>query len=117
MLEVDFFVIGAGSGGVRAARMAAGYGAKVAIAEDLYVGGTCVNVGCIPKKLYAIAAHYSADFDDSRGFGWNIPSQNFVWEQLRNNKAKEIFRLNGIYENLLSQSGIQFFKSKALIRD
>jgi glutathione reductase (NADPH) len=117
MDDVDFFVIGAGSGGVRAARMAAGYGAKVAIAEDLYVGGTCVNVGCIPKKLYAIAAHYSADFEDSKGFGWDIRAQNFTWECLRNNKAKEILRLNGIYENLLFQSGVKFLKNKAVIRD
>ena len=117
MVEVDFFVIGAGSGGVRAARMAAGYGAKVAIAEDLYVGGTCVNVGCIPKKLYAFAAHYRADFADSKGFGWDLPAQDFDWDRLRTNKTQEILRLNGIYENLLAQSGIQFHKNKAVIRD
>src|SRR5688572_8608609 len=117
MAEVDFFVIGAGSGGVRAARMAAGYGAKVAIAEELYAGGTCVNVGCIPKKLYSMAAHYPADFADSRGFGWDIPAQTFDWNRLKGNKIKEILRLNGIYENLLAQSGVQFYKNKAVIRD
>jgi glutathione reductase (NADPH) len=117
MVEVDLFVIGAGSGGVRAARMAAGYGAKVAIAEELYAGGTCVNVGCIPKKLYAFAAHYRADFEDSKGFGWELPAQKFDWNLLRSNKTREILRLNGIYENLLAQSGVQFHKNKAVIRD
>lgn len=117
MEKVDFFVIGAGSGGVRAARMAAGYGAKVAIAEELYAGGTCVNVGCIPKKLYAMAAHYSADFADSAGFGWNIPSQNFDWSRLRNNKVNEILRLNGIYEKLLATSGVTLYRSRAVIRN
>jgi glutathione reductase (NADPH) len=117
MIEVDFFVIGAGSGGVRAARVAAGYGAKVAIAEELYPGGTCVNVGCIPKKLYSMAANYPADFADSRGFGWDVPSQNIDWNRLKGNKAKEILRLNGIYENLLANSGVEFCKNKAVIRD
>jgi glutathione reductase (NADPH) len=117
MAEVDLFVIGAGSGGVRAARMAAGYGAKVAIAEELYAGGTCVNVGCIPKKLYSMAAHYEADFADSRGFGWDISAQNFDWNRLKANKTKEILRLNGIYQNLLANSGVAFYKSKAVIRD
>jgi glutathione reductase (NADPH) len=116
MAEVDFFVIGAGSGGVRAARMAAAYGAKVAIAEELYAGGTCVNVGCIPKKLYSMAAHYPADFADSQGFGWDVPVQNFDWNRLKGNKIKEILRLNGIYENLLAQSGVEFYKNKAVIR-
>lgn len=117
MVEVDLFVIGAGSGGVRAARMAAGYGAKVAIAEEIYAGGTCVNVGCIPKKLYAFAAHYRADFEDSEGFGWELPAPKFDWHTLRSNKTKEILRLNGIYENLLAQSGVHFHKNKATIRD
>ncbi|MES2624573.1 MAG: glutathione-disulfide reductase [Pseudomonadota bacterium] len=117
MSEVDFFVIGAGSGGVRAARMAAGYGAKVAIAEDLYAGGTCVNVGCIPKKLYSIAAHFHSDFEDSRGFGWDVSEQNFDWDRLKNNKVREILRLNTIYENLLAQSGVQFYKHRAVIKD
>jgi glutathione reductase (NADPH) len=117
MTEVDFFVIGAGSGGVRAARMAASYGAKVAIAEDRYMGGTCVNVGCIPKKLYSIASHYHYDFQDSHGFGWDLPAAVFNWNRLRDNKQVEIQRLNGIYENLLINAGVQLLKARAFIRD
>jgi glutathione reductase (NADPH) len=117
MDQFDLFVIGAGSGGVRAARMAASYGAKVAIAEDRYMGGTCVNVGCVPKKLYSYAAHYRYDFIDSKGFGWNADIPEFNWEQLRDSKIIEISRLNGIYDELLDNSGVTVFNGKAIIKD
>ena len=109
MFDFDLFVIGAGSGGVRAARMAAGYGARVAIAEDRYMGGTCVNVGCVPKKLYTYASHYRYDWQDSRGFGWQAEIPEFRWETLRDNKINEIARLNGIYDNLLQGAGVDVF--------
>lgn len=115
MFDVDLFVIGAGSGGVRCARMAAGMGAKVAIAEDLYLGGTCVNVGCVPKKLYSYAAHYSADFADARGFGWDSGVPEFCWPQLRNNKTREISRLNGVYRQLLEKAGVLIHHGRATL--
>lgn len=115
MYDVDLFVIGAGSGGVRAARMAATFGARVAIAEDRYMGGTCVNVGCVPKKLYAYAAHYGSDFEDSRGFGWRSQRPPFDWATLRDNKKAEISRLNGIYENLLGGANCQVIEGRASI--
>src|SRR5688572_20851368 len=101
----DLFVIGAGSGGVRAARMAAQRGARVAVAESGPLGGTCVNVGCIPKKLYSIAAHFASDFEDAAGFGWSVPPARFDWDVLKANRAREITRLNGIYERLLVDAG------------
>lgn len=100
--DYDLFVIGAGSGGVRAARMAAGFGARVAVAEDRYMGGTCVNVGCVPKKLYVYASEYSKSFSDARNFGWNSNQPAFDWPTLRDNKKTEISRLNGIYDRLLA---------------
>lgn len=115
MQNFDLFVIGAGSGGVRAARMAANRGAKVAIAEVGKLGGTCVNVGCIPKKLYSYAAHYSADFVDSRGFGWDVEAPSFTWSKLRDNKREEITRLNGIYNNLLQNAGVTLLAGRAEI--
>ncbi|WP_423460790.1 glutathione-disulfide reductase [Ottowia sp. VDI28] len=105
MAEFDFdlFVIGGGSGGVRAARMAAQRGAKVGMAESGPMGGTCVNVGCIPKKLYSYAAYYHEAFEESRGFGWQLPgAPTLDWETLKANRAKEITRLNGIYEGLMT---------------
>ena len=99
--DYDLFVIGAGSGGVRAARMAAGFGAKVAIAEDRYMGGTCVNVGCVPKKLYVYASEFSKAFSDARNYGWDSNKPGFDWATLRDNKKTEISRLNAIYERLL----------------
>lgn len=113
MSEFDLFVIGAGSGGVRTARMAAGMGARVAIAEDRYMGGTCVNVGCVPKKLYAYAAHYASDFADSAGFGWQSGSPVFSWSTLRDNKQREIARLNGIYRQLLEKAGVEVLQGHA----
>ncbi len=82
--DYDLFVIGAGSGGVRAARIASSFGARVAITEDRYLGGTCVNVGCVPKKLLVYASHFSEDFENARGFGWQVGSTDFNWQQLIN---------------------------------
>lgn len=115
--DFDLFVIGGGSGGVRAARMAAQRGARVGLAETLGtdgLGGTCVNVGCIPKKLYSYAAHYNEAFDESQGFGWEIDSPpRFNWATLKANRAKEISRLNGVYGNLLRGSGVTVFDAFA----
>ena len=105
--DCDLFVIGAGSGGVRAARMAAQRGARVIVAEAAQLGGTCVNVGCIPKKLYSYAAHFADDFRDAAGFGWQVGTPRFDWVTLRRNRAAEILRLNGVYANLLSSAGVQ----------
>ena len=99
--DYDLFVIGVGSGGVRAARMSAQYGARVATAEEKYMGGTCVNVGCIPKKLFVYASHYHDDFSEAKGYGWLSHQPDFDWTTLLANKDKEILRLNGIYEGLL----------------
>jgi len=107
--DFDLFVIGGGSGGVRAARMAAQRGLRVALAEVLGtdgLGGTCVNVGCIPKKLYSYAAHYHEAFEEARGFGWHVGETRLDWATLKANRAKEISRLNGVYANLLSGSGV-----------
>jgi glutathione reductase (NADPH) len=109
----DLFVIGAGSGGVRAARMAAQRGARVAVAEPGALGGTCVNVGCIPKKLYSIAAHFASDIEDAAGFGWSIPQARFDWDVLKANRAREITRLNGIYERLLVDAGATLLRGRA----
>ena len=95
--EFDLFVIGAGSGGVRAARFAAGFGARVAVAESRYLGGTCVNVGCVPKKLMSYGAHFSEDFQAAKGYGWQLDSIRFDWQTLIENKDREVNRLNGIY--------------------
>jgi glutathione reductase (NADPH) len=113
----DLFVIGAGSGGVRAARMAAAqYGARVAVAEPAALGGTCVNVGCIPKKLYSFAAHYAEAFEESHGFGWSGTAPTLDWELLKANRAREITRLNGIYGGLLSGAGVTLMRGSATVR-
>lgn len=108
--DFDLFVIGGGSGGVRAARMAAQRGARVALAETLGtegLGGTCVNVGCIPKKLYSYAAHYHDAFAEAQGYGWTLDAQpRLDWDALKANRAREITRLNGVYDNLLRGSGV-----------
>ena len=111
--EFDLFVIGAGSGGVRAARFAAGFGAKVAVAESRYLGGTCVNVGCVPKKLLVYGAHFSEDFEQASGFGWSLGEAKFDWPTLIANKDREIHRLNGIYRNLLVNSGVTLLEGHA----
>ena len=119
MAEYDFdlFVIGAGSGGVRASRMAASFGARVAVAEELYLGGTCVNVGCVPKKLFAYAAHFAEDVKDARGYGWDLSANSFNWQQLVENKNTEITRLNGIYHNLLAGAGVTLVNGRARLLD
>jgi len=114
--DYDLFVIGAGSGGVRAARTAAATGARVAIAEDRYLGGTCVNVGCVPKKLYSYAAHYQDAFEESAGFGWQLSeAPRFEWATLRDNKIAEIKRLNGIYARLLDNAGVDLINGRARV--
>jgi len=130
--DFDLFVIGGGSGGVRAARMAAQRGAKVALAEaggvhgshgddgaltGAGLGGTCVNVGCIPKKLYSYAAHFAESFEESHGFGWEGAAPTLNWETLKTNRAKEINRLNGIYSQLLSGAGVTVILQRARIVD
>lgn len=115
--DYDLFVIGAGSGGVRAARMAAGFGARVAVAEDRYLGGTCVNVGCVPKKLLVYAAHFAGDFEDAAGYGWKAGPASFDWRRLIENKNAEIHRLNGIYERLLNNAGATLINGRAVITD
>jgi glutathione reductase (NADPH) len=115
--DYDLFVIGAGSAGVRAARMSAGYGTRVAIAEDRYLGGTCVNVGCVPKKLFVYASHYSEDFENAVGYGWTVDSARFDWRRLVENKNAEIRRLNGIYERLLTNAGVNLINDRASIVD
>ncbi|MFW3616051.1 glutathione-disulfide reductase [Billgrantia antri] len=116
--DYDLFVIGAGSGGVRAARTAAATGARVAVAEDRYLGGTCVNVGCVPKKLYSYAAHFHDAFQDARGFGWTLPEAPvFDWSTLRDNKVREIARLNEIYGRLLDNAGVCLINGRARVVD
>jgi glutathione reductase (NADPH) len=115
--DYDLFTIGAGSGGVRASRMSAAFGARVAVAEERYLGGTCVNVGCIPKKLLVYAAHYGEDFSDAAGFGWTVSEPRFDWAKLIANKNKEISRLNGVYGKILDDSGVEIFDGHAEIED
>ena len=113
--DFDLYVIGAGSGGVRAARFAAGFGAKVGVAESRYLGGTCVNVGCVPKKLLVYGAHFAEDFEQAAGFGWSLDEAQFDWATLIANKDREINRLNGIYRNLLVNSGVTLHEGHARI--
>ncbi len=115
--DFDFFTIGAGSGGVRASRMAAGYGARVAVAEKQRLGGTCVNVGCIPKKLLVYASHYAEDFRDAAGYGWTVGIRDFSWPTLIANKDREIARLNGIYQSLLESAGVEILRGHASVLD
>ncbi len=107
--DFDLFVIGAGSGGVRAARIAAGHGARVAICESSRVGGTCVIRGCVPKKLLSYAAHFAEEFEDAAGYGWEIGESRFSWSRLIENKDREIDRLNQVYLRLLENSGVKLF--------
>lgn len=115
--KVDFFVIGGGSGGVRAARIAAQLGAKVAIAEDRYWGGTCVNVGCVPKKLFVYASHFRDEFEDAAGYGFGVGGTEFDWHTLLKNKNTEIDRLNGIYAKLLKDNGVETIEGFARLID
>ena len=114
--DYDLFVVGAGSGGVRAARVASELGARVAIGEMDRMGGTCVNVGCIPKKLFVYGSHFSYDLEDARGYGWTTES-TFDWATLRANKDREIARLNGIYQGLLERAGVDLITGQARLLD
>lgn len=115
--DFDLFVIGAGSGGVRAARMAASYGAAVAVAEERFLGGTCVNVGCIPKKLFSYGAHYAEDARDAAAYGWAFGDPALDWPALVANKDREIARLNGVYRGLLEGAGVRLFEARAVLVD
>jgi glutathione reductase (NADPH) len=115
--EVDLFVIGAGSGGVRAARIAAAHGAKVAIAEEYRVGGTCVIRGCVPKKLLVYASRFAHEFEDAAGFGWTVPQPTFDWATLIANKDKEIDRLERAYVTNLEKPGVGIIRSRAVLTD
>ena len=114
--DYDLFTIGGGSGGVRASRVSATLGARVAVAESGRFGGTCVNVGCIPKKLFSYAAHFRDELKDAADFGWSVAEPSFDWHKLVANKDREIDRLNGIYERLLVNAGVSIFRGKACIR-
>lgn len=115
--DYDLFVIGAGSGGVRAARMSASCGARVAIAEEYRYGGTCVIRGCVPKKLFVYAARFGGEFEDAAGFGWDVGEPKFDWSSLVANKDKEIARLEGIYQRLLDNSAVDSFSERAELLD
>jgi glutathione reductase (NADPH) len=115
--DYDLFVIGGGSGGVRAARFAANFGARVAIAEERHWGGTCVNIGCVPKKLMVYASHFAEDFEDAAGYGWTVPEAQFDWPSLIASKDKEIGRLNGIYRKLLGNAGVEVIDGRATLQD
>lgn len=115
--DYDLFVIGAGSGGVRAANMAAGHGVRVAIAEQRYLGGTCVNVGCVPKKLFVYASQFQDQFDAAAGFGWTVGKSTFNWTSLVANKNQEIERLHTVYSNRLQKSGVSILTGRAQVLD
>ncbi len=113
--DYDLFVIGGGSGGVRASRFSAYHGARVAVAENGPWGGTCVNVGCVPKKLFVYGSHFSEEFEDAAGFGWDLGGLNFDWPRLRDNKSREIERLNNAYINTLESAGVDLIEATATI--
>jgi glutathione reductase (NADPH) len=113
--DYDLFIIGAGSGGVRAARIAAGHGAKVAAAEEYRVGGTCVIRGCVPKKMLVYGSHFAEDLADAKRFGWDASGATFDWPTLRNNVAAEVDRLEGLYGNTYANAGVEVFKERAVV--
>ena len=113
MADFDLFVIGAGSGGVRASRLAAAYGARVAIAEEHRVGGTCVIRGCVPKKLLVYGAHFAEDLEDAAMFGWDVPTKRFDWAVLRDNVLAEVGRLEGAYTDTLTNHNVTIFHERA----
>ena len=115
--EFDLIVIGAGSGGVRAARVAANHGARVAIAEEFRIGGTCVIRGCVPKKLYVLASRFRDAFDDAAGFGWSVEPPRFDWPRLVAAKEKEITRLEGLYARNLEKAGVELIRQRAVVED
>jgi glutathione reductase (NADPH) len=113
--DFDMFTIGGGSGGVRASRVSANFGARVAVAESGRFGGTCVNVGCIPKKLFSYAAHVRSELEEAADFGWNIAEPSFDWARLLANKDREIARLNGVYERVLVNAGVKILRGRATV--
>ncbi len=113
--DYDLFVIGAGSGGVRAARVSSAHGARVAIAEEHRVGGTCVIRGCVPKKLLVYGAHFAEDLQDARRFGWNVPQCDFDWPVLRDNVLAEVTRIEGAYSEMLGNSGVETIRQRAVV--
>src|SRR5471032_1764403 len=115
--DVDLFVIGAGSGGVRAARIASSHGARVMVAEEFRVGGTCVIRGCVPKKLLVYASRFSAEFEDAAGYGWTVPEPTFSWPALIANKDREIARLEAAYTAALERYKVELVKSRAVLED
>lgn len=115
--DYDLFTIGAGSGGVRASRLAAMYGARVGIAEEYRVGGTCVIRGCVPKKLMVYASEFGHMYEEAKGYGWSAQDPNFNWSKLIENKDNEIDRLNGIYMRNLKNSGVDIIESRAILKD
>src|SRR5205823_9538092 len=115
MADFDLFVIGAGAGGGRAARVAAAYGARVAIAEEYKVGGTCVIRGCVPKKLLVYGAHFAEDLDDAAMFGWDVPQKRFDWAVLRDNVLAEVGRLEGAYTETLTNHNVTIFHERATV--
>src|ERR1700759_3530166 len=115
--DLDLVVIGAGSGGVRAARIAAGYGARVLIAEEYRVGGTCVIRGCVPKKLLVYASRFADEFEDAAGYGWTLAEPTFDWATLIANKDREIARLEAAYTTNLERAKVEIVKSRAVIED
>ncbi|MBM3383976.1 MAG: glutathione-disulfide reductase, partial [Betaproteobacteria bacterium] len=115
--DYDLFTIGGGSGGVRASRVSASYGARVGIAESGRFGGTCVNVGCIPKKLFSYAARFREEVQDAADFGWSAPQPEFDWQTLLRNKDREIGRLNGLYERILVDNKVQIHRGRATLVD
>jgi glutathione reductase (NADPH) len=117
MYDYDLFVIGAGSGGVAAARRAGSYGARVGICEEWTVGGTCVNRGCIPKKLYVYASHFRDEVEDAGGYGWSVTAPSFDWPRLVAAKRRELARLNGIYDRLLADSGVRYLVGRGRLED
>src|SRR5262249_46732416 len=116
-LDLDLFIIGAGSGGVRAARIAAGHGARVMVAEEYRVGGTCVIRGCVPKKLLVYASRFADEFEDARGFGWSVEEPVFDWPTLIAAKDREIARLEGAYTANLERAKVALVKSRAVLED
>src|SRR5580658_5778879 len=115
--DVDLFVIGGGSGGVRAARIAAQHGARVALAEEYRLGGTCVIRGCVPKKLLVYASRFRGEFEDAAGFGWTVSHTSFDWTTLIANKDREIARLEAAYGATLAKAGARVVKTRAVLLD
>src|SRR5512146_2804648 len=115
--DYDLITLGGGSGGVRASRLSANFGARVALIEKSRLGGTCVNAGCIPKKLLSYAAHFARDFSDAAGYGWNVGPRGLDWTRLIANKDGEIARLNGVYARLLTEAGVTVVNAHGVLLD